>query len=167
MKNLTVRQIAFCAVIAAVYAALTIAEAGFAYGEVQIRIAEALCVLPFFAPVSMWGLFVGCVLANLVGGAGPLDVIFGSLATLLAAWMASRIKIKWLVPLPAVVINMLVIGAVLAYVYYPGMFWSGFGISALGVGAGQLVACFGLGLPLILLIERTGIMDKIKINKLR
>ena len=84
--KLNIRQIAFCAVIAAVYAALTVAEAGFAYGQVQIRIAEALCVLPFLVPVSMWGLFAGCVIANLVGGAGILDVVFGSLATLLAAF---------------------------------------------------------------------------------
>ena len=68
--KLSIRQIAFCAVIAAVYAALTVAEAGFGSGQVQVRVAEALCVLPFLMPISMWGLFAGCIIANLVSGAG-------------------------------------------------------------------------------------------------
>ena len=71
------------AVIAAIYVVLTIIFAPFSFGEVQVRISEALTILPFFTPAAIPGLFVGCIIANLFGGAIPADIIFGSIATLL------------------------------------------------------------------------------------
>ena len=79
----SVRRLAFSAIIAAVYAALTMALGFMSYAGIQYRVAEALCVLPFFFPQTTWGLFIGCVIANLLSPAGPLDIVFGSLATLL------------------------------------------------------------------------------------
>ena len=81
-RNSTAR-LAFSALVAAVYAALTMALAFMSYNGLQFRVAEALCVLPFFFPAATWGLFIGCIIANLLSPAGPLDVVFGSLATLL------------------------------------------------------------------------------------
>ncbi|MGI5970671.1 MAG: QueT transporter family protein [Oscillospiraceae bacterium] len=161
-SNLKLRRLASSAVLAALYASLTVALAGISYGEVQFRIAEALCVLPFFLPETAWGLFVGCIIANIVGGNGLPDIVFGSLSTLLACFITSKIRIKWLAPLPPVLINAAAVGAMLAMLYYPAeLFWESFGICALSVGFGEAVVCYGLGLPLILVLERTKIMRKI------
>ena len=85
------------AVIAAIYVVLTIIFAPFSFGEVQVRISEALTVLPFFTPAAIPGLFVGCIIANLFGGAIPADIIFGSIATLLGALgtYALRKNLNW------------------------------------------------------------------------
>ena len=85
MAGVNTRRIAFAGVVAALYAALTIGLSFIGYGPLQFRVAEALCVLPFFFPFSVWGLFVGCIIANLVSPF-PLDVVVGPLATLLAAF---------------------------------------------------------------------------------
>ena len=87
-----VRRLTVCAAVAAIYTALTFWLAPISYGPIQVRLSEAMCILPFFAPYTIWGLFVGCLLANICnpGGVMLLDVIFGSLATLLAAWLTSR-----------------------------------------------------------------------------
>lgn len=137
------------AMIAAVYALLAIVLAPISYGMIQVRVAEALTILPYFTPAAIPGLFAGCMLANLYGGNGILDIVCGSLATLLAAYLTSRIKNRVLVPLPPVLINALVVGyvlhLVLGYSLYLTMLW---------VGAGQLAACYGLGYPLLLLLEK-------------
>lgn len=105
------------ALIAALYAALTFVIP-FSSGLMQVRLSEAMCVLPYFMPSAVPGLFIGCLIGNLVSGAIPVDVIFGSLASLLAAYltylMGKRGVNKWLAPLPAVVINALVLGGVFA-----------------------------------------------------
>ena len=69
MKNLSVRRLAFTGLLAAVYAALTMGLGFMSYGQLQFRVAEALCILPFFFPFASWGLFIGCLLANILGGA--------------------------------------------------------------------------------------------------
>ena len=137
------------AMLAAAYAALTLALAPVSFGAFQFRVSEALTVLPWFYPEAVPGLFVGCLVANLFGGNGLLDVVFGSLATLGAALLSRRMKNPWLVPLPPVVVNALVIGAVLSYVLdLP--FW----MTAGEVGLGQLGACYVLGMPLLLFLKR-------------
>jgi uncharacterized membrane protein len=158
---LSVKKLVFSAVIAAAYAALTLLLAPISFAAVQLRVSEALCVLPFFVPSSMWGLFVGCVLANLVGGFGMLDIVFGSLATLLAAYLTSKTKSKALAPLPSVLVNAVVVGAVIAYSTAPGAFWVSFPIIALQVGAGQLGACYGIGLPLMYALERLPLFKRL------
>ncbi len=84
MKNQSPHRLTFTALIAAVYAALTMATGFMSYGNLQLRIAETLCILPYFFPWTTWGLFVGCLLANLLSPLGALDAIFGSLATLIS-----------------------------------------------------------------------------------
>ena len=94
MFKFSVRKIAFSAVIAALYAAVTMALAFMSYGNIQFRVAEALCILPFFFPTTGWGLFVGCVISNIISSYGIIDMVFGSLATLLAvcvtAWLGTK-----------------------------------------------------------------------------
>ncbi|MCK5758688.1 MAG: QueT transporter family protein [Clostridiales bacterium] len=136
------------AVIGALYAALTLALAPISFGLIQFRIAEALTVLAFYTPAAVPGLFIGCLMANIVGGLGIVDIIFGSLATLIAAYMTYKIKNKFLAPLPPVLINALVVGPIVAfYVAVP------FYLGMLYVGLGQLVVCYILGLPLLIALK--------------
>jgi uncharacterized membrane protein len=83
--HITTRKLAAAAVTGAAYAALTMLLAPISYGAIQCRVSEVLCILPFFIPCTAWGLFAGCAIANLLSAAGIFDVVFGSLATLLAA----------------------------------------------------------------------------------
>ena len=140
------RKLAFSAVIAGLYAALTLLiPTGF--GPLQLRVSEALCLIPFaWAPAS-WGLFVGCLLANIASPAGALDVIFGSLATLIAARMTARMKNRWLAPLPMAVVNGLIVGAVLAYTGAPDHFGSAFALFAAQIFLSELATGYLLGLP--------------------
>lgn len=135
--------------IAAVYATLTILLAPISYGMVQVRVAEMLMVLPYFMPAAVPGLFAGCLIANIFGGLGILDIVFGSLATLLSAYLVTKIKNKYLVPLPPVLVNAVIVGLILHLVlelpFYLTLIW---------VALGQLIACYGLGLPLLLLLEK-------------
>ena len=154
MKKLAVQDLARGAIIAALYALLTIFLAPISSGLIQCRVAEALCVLPYFTFAAVPGLFVGCLAANLLTGAPVWDVVFGSLATLLAAYitylMRRRVS-KYLSPLPCVVVNAAVVGLLLVYAY--GVPVSG-PVAAAYVAVGEAVACFGLGLPLLLVLEK-------------
>lgn len=150
--NRNVRFTVQAGLIGALYAVLTIAFAPISYGQIQVRISEALTILPFFTPAAIPGLFVGCLIANIYGGLGPVDIIFGSLATLIAALMTYFIrKYKYIAPLPAVIINGIVVGIILNVVYdlplIPSMLW---------VALGEAIACYGLGLPLLLSLQKYG-----------
>ena len=117
-NNKTVYFVAYGAVIAAIYTVLTLVFAPISFGPVQFRIAEALCILPFFTPAAVPGVFIGCLLSNLLCGAAALDIIFGSLATLIGAlgsWMLR--KNKWAVCLPPILANTIVIPWVLRFAY--------------------------------------------------
>ncbi|WP_110942949.1 QueT transporter family protein [Inediibacterium massiliense] len=137
------------AFIAAIYAAMTIMFAPISYGQIQVRISESLTVLPMFTPAAIPGLFVGCILANIYGGGGLVDIVFGSLATLAAAYLSYKLPKKWLVPMPPVIVNGIVIGFILNYLYGVPLF-----ITMGWVTLGQLIACYGLGYPLILTLDR-------------
>ena len=152
--RLTLRNIVYGAAIAAIYTLLTILFAPISSGLIQCRVSEALCVLPYFTPAAVPGLFLGCLLSNLLTGAPVYDVVFGSLATLLAAFSTWRMRgraTKYLAPLPSVVWNALIVGAVLKY---------GYGVdvpllmACAYVGAGQAIACYAGGLPLLMALER-------------
>ena len=150
----TTYRIVFGAVIAALYAALTILLAPISYGEIQCRVSEALCVLPFFCFEAVPGLTVGCFLANLLTGE-PMDMIFGTFATFIAAlatyWIGKRKLPAWLAPLPPVLSNAFIVGWLLTYVYKVGMpYW----LAALSVGVGEAVACYAIGMPLIALLKK-------------
>jgi uncharacterized membrane protein len=152
------------AAIGGVYAAVTIALAPISFGPVQVRIAEALTVLPFFTPAAVPGLFVGCMVSNLVMSPYPVDFIVGSLATLLAASLSYVCRRKlWLVPLPPVIINALVIGTmiwILSGPHTPLVLLAYMG----SVGLGEAISCYALGVPLMLYLRRhRGIFDLPKI----
>lgn len=148
--KLSLRFTLRAAVIAALYAAVTLLLAPISYGPLQFRVAEALTLLPILTPAAVPGLFVGCLAANLLGGATALDVAFGSLATLMAALLTRRLKDRpLLAALPPVLVNAAIVGAVLAYAYNLP-FW----LTALEVGAGQLGVCYALGLPLFYALRR-------------
>ena len=137
------------AVIAALYAALTVVFSFMSYGMVQVRISEILTVLPYFTPAAVPGLFVGCVLANIISPTGPIDMIVGGAATLLAAFLSRRMPKKWLVPLPPVVCNAVFVGVELHIVsntpLIPSVLW---------VALGEAIACYAGGIPLLLALER-------------
>lgn len=162
MKNLNVRKLTFAAVIGALYAALTVALAPIAYGPLQFRVSEALCILPFFFPYTSWGLFIGCALANLFGGYGPLDIVFGSLATLMACLCTSKIRIKPLALLPVVLFNAIVVGAVIAYSSAPDAFWTGFKLISLQIGVEEFGVMYLIGLPLLYLLPKYKFFSNLK-----
>ena len=151
-------KLAVSAVIAAVYAALTIALAPISYGPVQFRVSEALTALPFLMPGTVWGIFAGCILANLYTGS-VVDIVFGSLATLLAALLTARIgkqgstiKSRLLGCLMPVVFNAVIIGAVLTWGYEIRPFpepLASFGFNALTVGLGEAGVLYFLGYTLL------------------
>lgn len=110
--------LAYGAVIAALYVVLTLPFASFAFGAIQFRFAEALTILPFFTPAAVPGVTIGCFLANLLAGAPLLDVVFGSLATLIGALLSYRLRRhKWLVCLPPILSNTLIVPWVLRFAY--------------------------------------------------
>ena len=172
MQNRNIRRIAFAGVIAALYAALTVAVAPIAYGPLQFRIAEALCILPFFFPAAVPGLFVGCVIANLISPYGMLDVVVGSVASLLAGLCTmqiskagrERLPVKVLACLPPVVFNAIFIGALIAWFMVgfdeAGAFFAAFAIMGLQVGFGQLVVLYILGLPLMIYLPKSWMYKK-------
>jgi len=136
--------------IAAIYVVLTLLFAPISYGPVmQIRIAEALTVLPFLLPTAVPGLFIGCLLANIIGGLGPLDIFLGSAATLTAAYLTRKMRWAILAPLPPVLVNALVVGGYLSIIFDMPV-W----LTMLYVGIGQLIACYLLGYPLLLALRK-------------
>ncbi len=164
MKAMSVRKLAMSAVVAAVYAVLTMVLAPISYGEVQLRVSEVLCILPFFFPYTAWGLFVGCVIANLLSPIGALDVVFGSLATLLAAMCTARIGRTgrgWaqsiLACLMPVLFNAVIIGAEITVTSAAEPFsaagLTSFAASAMWVGLGEAAVLFVIGLPLVRILE--------------
>lgn len=157
MRKFTVRDLTLAAVIAAVYAVLTLTLPIPQYGGVQLRVAEALTVLPFLFPAAIPGLAVGCFLANVLGSPFVLDWVFGTLATLLSALCTARLRFRHLAPLPPVICNALIVGAEIAYfsTLEGAAFLPAFVLNALSVGLGELIACYGLGLLLLSVLPRT------------
>ena len=152
---LTVHQIALASLIAALYAGFSIMLAPISFGPVQFRIAEALTLLPWAIPASVPGLFVGCLLANIIGGYGIIDIALGSAATLLAAWLTSRAPNLWLAALPPVVINALVVGSYIGILSHTPVLWS-----VLYIGLSQAVICFGTGIPMMHYLKRSAALGK-------
>ncbi len=147
------------AMIAAVYLVLTMLFYATSFQPMQSRLAEALTVLPYFTPVAIPGLFVGCILANIIGGYGIIDIVVGSLTTLLAAFLTYKLTYgkpgrKWLAPLPPVVLNAVIVGAELNYLSGTPSWGAFLGIMT-SVGVGQIIACYIVGLPLMYLLEKS------------
>lgn len=154
MKNTKVLFLTQAAMIAALYVVLTfIANAfGLANYAVQVRFSEALTILPYFSPVAIPGLFIGCLLSNILTGCMPLDVVFGSLATLLGALGTYRLRrYKWLAPVCPILANTVIVPFVLSYVYH---FEGSIPYFMLTVGAGEILSCGILGMILLFSLER-------------
>lgn len=157
MKENKVLFLTQAALIAAVYVVLCVAFAPISYGEVQVRVAEALVILPFFTPAAIPGLFIGCLLSNLIGGSVLVDVVFGSLATLLGAAGTYYLrKNKVLLLLPPIAANTVIVPFVLRY---------GYGVllpipfMMLTVGIGEVIAVAILGSVLLnVLVRYRGIL---------
>lgn len=159
------------AVIAAIYVVLVyvtnIIPGQLNYGMVQFRLAEALCVLPAFTPAAVPGLFLGCLISNFMSPLTWVDWVFGSGATLLAAALTYALrKHQWAAPIPAIVVNALVIGPEL---YFMGFIEINGGVGAIAMLAsigsifvGQLVVCAGLGYPLMHLLKKNKVFPKLQ-----
>ncbi len=164
MRNKKVLYLTQAAVIAALYVVLCEVFAPISFKNIQIRVAEALTILPFFTPAAVPGLFVGCIIGNILGGAIPLDVICGSLATLAGAagtwWIGTWIRnkhlnqaMKFALPLPPIIANTIVVPLVLYYGYEITIpIW----IQMLTVGGGEVIGCGVLGMLLLYALEKVG-----------
>lgn len=142
------------AMIAAIYVVLTVFISAFnlASGAIQIRISEALTILPYFTPAAIPGLFIGCFISNFVTGCAPYDILFGSLATLLGACGTYALrKFKFAAPVPPIVFNTLIVPFILAYVYGVP---DGIPFLMLTVGAGEVLSCGVLGMTLLFALSK-------------
>ena len=167
-KKLSVHSLVRCAVIAAVYVVVCLVLAPFSYGAVQVRVAEALCLLPVFGAEYIVGVTLGCLLANLLGST-VIDVVFGTLATLLACLVTYKlrdVRVKGLaIPasLPPVVFNMIIVGAFeITFFFSDGAPTAALAVfNAVTVGIGELNSCTILGVALVKLIESNESLKKI------
>lgn len=154
MMKTNVSFITRAAIIAALYVILTFLSnaLGLASGLVQVRISEALTIICVFSPAGILGVAVGCLISNILTGCMFLDVIFGTLATLIGA-AGTRIvgrKFKYLAPLPTILSNTIIIPLLLYYAYGFRPLWLCF----VTVFAGEAISCYGLGIPLYMLINK-------------
>ena len=150
VKGFDARLLSAGGLVAALYVALTALFAPISFGMVQFRVAEMLTLLPVLSPVSVPGLFLGCLISNLLFGAPWQDVVFGSIATLVAALLTRLMrKDLWLAALMPVVINGLVVGSMLSLVY--GLPW----LASMGfVALGEAGVCYVLGVPMVRVLEK-------------
>ena len=142
----------YAAMIAAIYTVLTMAFAPISFGPVQFRISEILCILPFFTPAAIPGLFLGCLISNFLCGAAALDVVFGSLATLIGA--LGSYMLRWdkrLVCIPPILSNMMIIPWVLRYAYGSTDMIP---FAMVTVGIGEILAIGVLGNILLAVLDR-------------
>ena len=158
MRKFSTRDLTLAAIVGAIYVVLGYFGNIFnlTFGAVQCRFAESLTVLPFLNPVTVWGLFIGCLITNILSPYGLLDMIFGPLTTLVAALLTARCKNKWLAPLPPVLCNAVVIPALIAFqaVGFGAGFWPMYFYQAATIGAGQILACYGLGMIVLTAVQR-------------
>lgn len=159
MKKDMARRLALGGMVGAAYAVTAILGSvfGISYGPIQFRFCEALCLLPYLMPEAVGGLFVGCLIANIFSPYGLLDILVGSLATLLAAYLTSRCRSRYVAALPPVAVNAVVVGALLAF-EQTGLgdaFMSAFWYNACSLAVSEAVVCYVLGLGLLKALEKT------------
>ncbi|QGP93598.1 QueT transporter [Neomoorella glycerini] len=142
-------KIARGAIIAALYAVVTIILQPISFGYLQVRIAEALTLLPILYPEAIPGLFIGCLISNIYGGLGLIDIVLGSLTTLAAAWLTYIWRQNRLAYLPPIVLNGLIVGAYLSYLLHVNIF-----LSITTVALGEAIAVLVLGIPLVKRLQK-------------
>lgn len=159
MRKFSTKDLTLAAMVAALYAVMGYFGNifGWTFGPIQFRFAEALTVLPFLFPAAVPGLFVGCLIVNLLSPYGILDIVVGSAATLIAAIWTSKLKNKWLAPLPPVICNTVLVGFTIGWTEAGGFTaalpaawaWNGF-----TVGVGELAVCYVLGMLLLIALPQ-------------
>lgn len=157
-------NLCFAATIAALYTVLTLISAifGLSSGAIQIRLSEALCVLPVFSPSAISGVTIGCLISNILTSGNPLDIIFGTLATLIGAFGGYFLrKHKWLVPLPTVVANTVIVPLVIFYGFK--VTDKALPILMITVGLGELIAAYLFGILLLTALQKRNIFGHLGI----
>ena len=173
-KSMSVKRLVRCAVVAALYVVLCLVLQPFSYGAVQVRVAEAFCLLPVFGTEYIIGVTLGCFLANLLGST-VIDVIFGTLATLMACLVTYKlrnVRFKGLAiaaSLPPVLFNAVIIGIEIA-VMFPdptssAPIWLACITNGISVGIGELISCTVLGVVLVKLIESNAALRKVFVTE--
>ena len=146
------KQLIKAALIAAAYSALCALLQPISFGPVQLRVAEGLSLAVLYTHAAVPGLFIGCLITNLMSPYGLLDIVGGSLATLIAALLGYwfRDKGKFFAGLPFVLVNAVIISLVICLQSDMRMFW----IQALSIGAGEILSVWGVGLPMCYVIDK-------------
>ena len=170
---MNIKIMTIISMIAALYTTLCMALAPLSFGAVQVRVSEALTLLPVFSVTGIWGVTLGCALSNLIGFftgvnvLGLFDVFFGTIATLFAAILTRKARkirlfgIPFLSAVPPVIINALIIGTELSVILSSGgNFCEVFVINFSYICIGQFFACFLLGIPFTMILEKTGVGKK-------
>ena len=157
MRNSKVQKLAMAAMVAAIYFVLCYFGNIFqlTFGPVQVRLGEALTVLPFLFPAAAPGLVIGCFIANLFSPY-PLDLVVGTAATLVACILTQYMPNRYLAPLPPVICNAVIVGAEIAWFEtgFTSAFWPAYAFNAFTVGFGELLACYILGSVLLAAMPR-------------
>ena len=160
-----IRFVVFNGIIAALYVVLTYFLAPISYGPVQARVAEAMTIFPIFSFNMIPGVTLGCLISNLLNpdNLGPVDIIGGTLATLIAGILSRVIgkKNMWLGIIPPVVANGLIVGGYLPFLLLDKVTWQEVLLTMLSVAAGEAVVLVVLGLPLVAIIGKTGLKNKL------
>lgn len=146
-NKFNIKFITRAGIVAAIYCVLTLILEPVSFGIFQFRLSEALTILPFFMPGAIPGLFVGCILANYIGGLGPIDVIFGSLTTLAAAYITYKMPNKYFAVLPPIILNAVIISIwlckIFAWPYYLTVLSLGISEAATA-GIGGIILAYAL-----------------------
>ncbi|MDE6281893.1 MAG: QueT transporter family protein [Oscillospiraceae bacterium] len=164
MRKFSVLDLVLAAMAAALYALLgyfgDILQLTF--GPIQCRVAEALTVLPFLFPATAPGLAIGCLITNLLSPYGPIDVIFGTLATAIAAWLTAKMPRWYLAALPPIIVNAIILPPMWAWAEVGAVntaFWTACGFNAVTFIVGEALACYVLG---TVLLKALGQVDYLK-----
>ena len=160
-KRPSVRNLCVCAIVAALYAAITVLTAPFSYGFIQFRLSEALVILCVFSTRLGVGITMGCLLANLFSPVTALDVVVGTFATALACFLTGKCKRLLPALLPNILCNTVLVGGMLAVVLMPDKLPLGFLICGAQVAIGEIAVMTVLGIPLYLFAKRTGFVDRV------
>ena len=154
MRRFSVRDLTLAAMVAALYAVMGYFGNvfGLTFGALQIRFAEALTVLPFLFPATAPGLVVGCLITNLLSPYGPMDIIFGTLATAIAAWLTAKMPRWYLAAVPPILVNLVILCPMWAWAEtggFSGAFWGACAYNAVTFVVGEALACYVLGTVLL------------------
>lgn len=166
MRKITTRGLTLAAVVAALYVVMgCFADIfGLAYGPIQVRFAEALTVLPFLYPATAPGLAVGCLITNLLSPYGPADIIFGTLATAIAAFLTMKMPKWYLAALPPIVVNAIILPPMWAWAQagaVNGVFWSAWMFNVGTFVVGEALACYVLGTLLLKAMPRVRFLQPV------